>query len=1110
MHAMHKEKQRFMTNHDGSRENHLKRLGGKASRRLVLLAATVAALTAGGVSIAVASNDSAIPGALPVARVLEDSVPRLVSISQKLGSLPATQRLRVILPLALPRQAALNAYVASESNPHSVNYRHFLTPGQFGARFGAPAADVSKVQSALTKLGLSVATPSVNHLYVSATGTVPQLESVFDTTLERFHMDLSGLLKLFTSENYFANVTNLRLPAALNGLITGVIGLDDSNQPHPMIELPTPQQAVADRLHPQAGSPVGHDGGASPCLGALAGGGYSAADLATGYDYNGLYAKGLLGQGMSAALVEFDSFHQSNLNAVKTCFKITTPVTRELVDGGTGGPPAAGEDEVMLDINTLMTLVPKLAHLYVYEAPATGVDPQAVADGASEIDLYNKFVTQDIAPVLSSSWGNCEELDGTAYSDLYNAVTEEAAVQGQQIFMAAGDSGAIDCRGYPTPVAGSISAMQEAASPFVTGVGGTDLSVESTIYGLGIHHEQVWNDAGAGGGGESVIAPMPAYQSNYLKAVGDVPPGAVKGTVSDPAPCGVTSGYCRMVPDISMESDPDAGGLVDRAPIPPDFASEGDVGAPGVLDYCATTNCSLLSSLGLPIPVPTIDTIGGWFPVGGTSDAAPQAAAATVLWDQEAKAEGLGGSIGFINPLLYEVASNAAEYKADFHDITVGSNDGQYDTTDCPPGCNPRHLYDSASKYDMASGLGSPIVATLGPSLISAAAALDVTPAIESLYGYTKSAVSTSESVAVTGGFRGRNYRAHSSASWLQVRTRGKINSTLSWHVNPRHLKPGRYHGTITVTGPAGTRAKLAVSYLVTKPARVSVSPKALHFSEQAINSSGTATTATCGSTVWDDGFEYEGTVGGYSESDPPTPPASTLATIKVRNAGPRGSVLHFAVFLISNTGSWLVQRITPATATSFQDYPQAPLVPTVGALASGKSESIELQSVGNGDALGGYPRMNQGTYPGEVYVKDLATGKLTKLPVTLKLGTGAGTPTIATNLRSIAVSLAAGASKTVDLVLSDSAHVCGYAYSLGSFASWLSIAPNSFSGTVGAQPASSAPASTTDTGQGNGFTPVRLSAAGLAPGVHRTVITINSQNANYNPTRIPVTLRVK
>jgi pro-kumamolisin-like protein len=1106
---MHKEKQQFMTDHEGSPATRKLRRFEKASRRVTMLGVTIAALAAGGVSIAVASNDAAIPGALPIARVLENSVPRLVSLSRQLGSLPATQRLRVVLPLVLPHQAALNAYVASESNPHSVNYRRFLTPAQFGARFGAPVAEVSKVQSALAKLGLSVASPSVNRLYVSASGTVPQLESVFDTTLERFHMDLSGLLKLFTSENYFANVTDIRLPAALNGLVTGVVGLDDSNQPHPMIELPTPQQVAADRLHPQAGSPVGHDGGASPCIGAIAGGGYSAADLATAYNFNGMYAKGLLGQGMSAALVEFDDFHNSNLNAVKSCFKIATPVTRELVDGGTGGPPAEGEDEDMLDIVQLMTLVPKLAHLYVYEAPATGVAPQAVADGASEIDLYNKFVSQDIAPVLSSSWGNCEELDGTAYSDLYNDVTEEAAAQGQQIFMAAGDSGAVDCRGYPTPVAGSISAMQEASSPFVTGVGGTDLSVESTIYGLGIHHEQVWNDAGAGGGGESVVAPMPAYQANYLKAVGDVPPGAVKGTVSDPAPCGVTSGYCRMVPDISMEADPDAGGLVDRAPIPPDFATEGDVGAPGVLDYCATTNCSLLSELGLPISIPTLDTIGGWFPVGGTSGSAPQAAAATVLWDQQAKAEGLGDSIGFINPLLYRVASNATEYKADFHDITVGSNDAQYDSSDCATGCNPRHLYQSGPKYDIASGLGSPIVATLGSSLISAAAALDVTPAVESLYGYSKSSVSTSEAVAVTGGFRGHNYNARSSASWLHVRAGGKINSTLSWHVNPRHLKPGRYHATITISGPAGTRAKLNVSYLVTKPATVSVSPKALHFSEQAINTSGTVTTATCDSTVWDDGLEYEGAVGAYSETDPPAPPASTLATVKVRNSGPRGSVLHFAAFLISNTGSWLVQRLVPGTPTSFQDYPQQPLVPTVGTLASGKSESIEVQSIANGDALGGYPKMNQGTYPGEIYIKDLATGRLTKLPVTLKLGTGQGTPTIATNMRSIYVSLPTGASKTVDLVLSDSSHDCGYSYGLGSFASWLSIAPNIFSGTVGAQPATSAPATTTDTGQGNGFTPVTISAAGLAKGVYRSVITINSQNANYNPTRVPVTLRV-
>jgi hypothetical protein len=601
---------------------------------------------------------------------------------------------------------------------------------------------------------------------------------------------------------------------------------------------------------------------------------------------------------------------------------------------------------------------------------------------------------------------------------------------------------------------------------------------------------------------------MPSYQSSYLKAVGDTPPGAVAGTLSHPAPCGVTAGYCRMIPDISMEADPDAGGLVDQAPLPPDFLLQGDVGAPGVLDYCDTSNCSLLSELGLPIVPPTVDTAGGWFPIGGTSAAAPMAAAAAVLWDQQAKAAGLYGGFGFLNPSLYRIASNAASYKTDFHNITVNSNDAQYDFADCQAGCNPQHLYDSARNYSMAAGLGSPIVAALGTSLLAQATAVDVTPATVSLYGYTKGA-STTAAVAITSGYLGSRFHARSSAKWLHVKAAGTIPSTLIWHASPARLKAGRYHATITVTNVAGKRSQLTVNYLVTRAAKIAVSPGRIDFSEHAVNSSGQTVTPSCTGTVWDDGLELGGKIGGYSETDPSVSPASTLVTVMVKNRGPRGSVLHFQLYAINGTGGWLSYNLNGSGPSAFQTGAQAPLVPTTGTLASGHSEAIKLESIANGNALGGYPAMDQGTYYGTVYIRDLANPKAeVKAPITLRLGDGEGTPTIATNTRSISVTEAPGVSRTVDVVLSDAAHVCGYVYSLGSLASWIQVNPDLYSGTVPATTATAPPAAR-DTGDGNGFTPVTISAAGLAPGTYHSQLTINSQTANSNPTRVKVTLRV-
>ena len=409
-------------------------------------------------------------------------------------------------PAGAPPAGGADEYVAGEYTPGNPDYHRFLTPAQFGLEFGAPATEVTAATAALRALGLQTAAPAANHLYVSATGTVATVEHAFSVSLANF--------KLGSLPDFYANTRDITLPASLSRLVSGVVGLDSAGTPEPQLERPSLKRLQA---HPDLGTPSGVDGGATPCAQADLGGGYTAPDLATAYDFDGLYAKGVHGEGMSAALVEFDDYHGSNVASMESCYGIKTPVTRRLVDGGTGGPPAAGEAEDMADITTLLEMVPKLSHLYVYEAPITG-GAAVLRTGDAEIDLYNAFVTDDAAPVLSSSWGDCEEFQSQAYNDLFATVAEEAAAQGQQIFDAAGDSGAVDCRGSATPTGGSISVEQEAAVPWITGVGGTDLGVESTVAGSGVHDEDTWNDAGAGGGGQSSVWTMPSWQASYLAA----------------------------------------------------------------------------------------------------------------------------------------------------------------------------------------------------------------------------------------------------------------------------------------------------------------------------------------------------------------------------------------------------------------------------------------------------------------------------------------------------------------------------------------------------------------------------------------------------------------
>ncbi|HVY09606.1 MAG TPA: S53 family peptidase [Mycobacteriales bacterium] len=1021
------------------------------SRRFVVGAAAAAlaiSALAPGVAAARAERTAAAHTAGGLVRTLLGTVPRLVQEATDLGPLDPLRTLQVALPLELPDRA-LDRRVNATYDPKSRYFHQFLDPVTFGRRYGAPAAAVDQVSRVLTALGLHVQTPTANHLFVEASAPAALLERVFGTEIDRFSLG---------TRSFFANTANLRLPAALDGLVSGVLGLDDVNRPQPKVGVGRP--AAAGSSSPAIG-PIGEHGGVTPCPAAIAGLGYTAPQLATAYDFNGLYAKGLLGQGMSVALVEFDDYHDSNLKTVEACYHVHPKVTRRLVNGGSGGPPAGGEIEAMADITTLLEMLPKLAHLYVYVAPITSV---------GEIELYNRFVTDNDAPVMSSSWGSCEQLASAADNRLFAAITEEAAAQGQQIFDASGDAGAVDCSAlFPAPTSGSISVEQEAALPWVTGVGGTDLGY-ATANGLpGPRHEATWNDGGAAGGGVSTLWRMPAWQRAL--------PSARKAPGHSSAACGAPAGaLCREVPDLSANADPDLGMQGNK------LQFTDDVGSPGYSIYCATPNCNLIGELGIPLPLPPVAGVGGWQPIGGTSLSTPLTAAAAVLWDQAAKAAGLNG-LGLINPSLYRVATDPAAYARDFHDITTDSNDARYDGVDCPAKCNPHHLYRAAKGYDMATGLGSYDAANLGADLIKQAARLTLLPDHAKVYGY-RGGVATTTPVAVSSGYRSASFTARSNARWLHVHA-GSSPGSLTWSASPRGLASGTYHGRITIRSH-GHSAKLAVTYSVTPRAKLSLSTTHLHFHEGALNASGRPTIATCGGPMWSDELfdELNGTSG--------TPvPDTTRRTLHIANAGPAASRLHWQAFPASQTGSWLSVDLTHGKLAT---KPGRALVPTDGTASGGKHDNLRLVSIANINALGGYPPMEQGIYTGTVKVVDLADPRVERtVDVTMTLGNGHQTPYVRTFIKSGLVTVARGGTKTVKVQLSDGSGGCGYAYSISSNRSWAAPAGASYSGTV--PPV------------GNKTIPVTISAAHLRPGHHQFTLRIQSQNAE--PNDYPITLNV-
>jgi hypothetical protein len=133
-------------------------------------------------------------------------------------------------------------------------------------------------------------------------------------------------------------------------------------------------------------------------------------------------------------------------------------------------------------------MAPGLAAVYVYE-------------GSSDVSILNQMAVDNIAKQLSCSFG---WLPADPASD--EPIFEEFAAQGQNLFVASGDSGAF------TPPSCTQNCNREfypADDPFVTAVGGTDLT--TTGPGGAWVSETAW--VGSSGGFSTNGLGIPSYQT---------------------------------------------------------------------------------------------------------------------------------------------------------------------------------------------------------------------------------------------------------------------------------------------------------------------------------------------------------------------------------------------------------------------------------------------------------------------------------------------------------------------------------------------------------------------------------------------------------------------
>jgi kumamolisin len=423
----------------------------------------------------------------------------------------------------------------AEVPEHLIMGPETLSPAELREQYGADPADVALATQALGRFGLTVAEAHRGSRRLKVTGTVGQLSEAFGTTLSLVaspRPDGSGTV----THRYRSG--SLAVPAELTGIVTAVLGLDDRPvaRPHFRIartavpetavpETAVPETAVPETAVPETAVPEGKKRDATPQP-------LTAVQVAGFYNF----PPNTDGTGQIIAIIELGGgYTQDDLDTYFSGLGLATPsVTAVGVDGASNSPGDPADGEVELDIQVAGGVAPGATQI-VYFAPNTD---QGFVDAIAEA----AHATPTPA-VISISWGGPENSWSDQSRQSMDSALADAAVLGVTVTVAAGDNGSSDDPNSPN----AVNVDFPASSPHSLGCGGTQLIGDVSTFT--ITSEVVWNEQangeGAGGGGVSVVFPLPDYQANA-----GVPASVDGGTVG------------RGVPDVAGNADPTTGYLV--------------------------------------------------------------------------------------------------------------------------------------------------------------------------------------------------------------------------------------------------------------------------------------------------------------------------------------------------------------------------------------------------------------------------------------------------------------------------------------------------------------------------------------------------------------------
>jgi len=409
-------------------------------------------------------------------RQLPGHVPAATKQLQPIGRLAATNELHLAIGVALRDPAALGKFIQELYDPASRNFRQYLTPAGFAARFGASEEDYAAVRSFASANGLKVTGEYASRVLLDVSGPAAAVEKAFHIKLQKFRHPTEA-------RDFYAPDTEPSVEAALP--ILHVSGLHNYWLPHSRLRKTSPDKLANEKPRSGSGSK----------------GTYLAKDLRAAY----VPGTSLTGAGQNVGLVQFDGYYANDITRYISLCGITTStiLTNVPIDGGPGSPPGSGNEEVALDIEMVLAMAPGVSKIYVYEG---------VNNLTQWATILGRMADDNVAKQLSTSWG------GGGTDPNSEVIFQQMLTQGQTFFNASGDqdsfNGNSNFPGFPTD---STNVIQ---------VGGTTLTTSGP---LGSYvSETVWNErtantsAGSGDWGSSGgIGPnysIPSYQSGVSMA----------------------------------------------------------------------------------------------------------------------------------------------------------------------------------------------------------------------------------------------------------------------------------------------------------------------------------------------------------------------------------------------------------------------------------------------------------------------------------------------------------------------------------------------------------------------------------------------------------------